>query len=309
MRRRVCDFGADHSFADAAKKLKEHYDIDVPVDIIRKITECQAAEIKALEEQGFFQKEAQAQAVVIGEMDGTMVPIVEIDRTKVEGKKDRRKCRILKYREARLSLAFKPGSRERKYAATFGDAKETGVQLKKCVSRIGMDGRTKIHCVGDGATWIADQVEEQFGSNGKYLIDLYHMCEYLSDAAKICAPNDASGWISKQKDRFKENRFDQVLDDLKPHIEATNDENEERPVNDCYRYIDNRRDQLDYKSAIENELPIGSGEIESAHRYVIQKRLKIAGAWWSEINAENMLALRTCRANDDWGSYWKVATG
>jgi hypothetical protein len=31
-------------------------------------------------------------------------------------------------------------------------------------------------------------------------------------------------------------------------------------------------------------LPIGSGEIESAHRYVIQNRLKIAGAWWKMEN-------------------------
>jgi hypothetical protein len=27
-------------------------------------------------------------------------------------------------------------------------------------------------------------------------------------------------------------------------------------------------------------LPIGSGEIESAHRYVAQQRLKRPGAWW-----------------------------
>jgi hypothetical protein len=29
-------------------------------------------------------------------------------------------------------------------------------------------------------------------------------------------------------------------------------------------------------------LPIGSGEIESAHRYVFQTRLKIAGGWWTD---------------------------
>jgi len=46
------------------------------------------------------------------------------------------------------------------------------------------------------------------------------------------------------------------------------------------------------------------GEIESAHRYVIQERLKIAGAWWKEDNAQNMLGLRTIRANNDWDDYW-----
>ena len=48
------------------------------------------------------------------------------------------------------------------------------------------------------------------------------------------------------------------------------------------------------------QLPIGSGEIESAHRYVIQERLKLPGAWWQKTTAQQMLALRTCRANQEW---------
>ncbi|HAY28077.1 MAG TPA: ISKra4 family transposase, partial [Candidatus Accumulibacter sp.] len=49
----------------------------------------------------------------------------------------------------------------------------------------------------------------------------------------------------------------------------------------------------------------GSGEIESAHRYVIQDRLKRAGAWWKLKNAKHMLALRVCRANQEWDRYWQ----
>ena len=52
------------------------------------------------------------------------------------------------------------------------------------------------------------------------------------------------------------------------------------------------------------ELPIGSGEVESGHKHVLQKRLKIAGAWWREPNVEFMLQLRTVRANGDWDKYW-----
>ena len=52
------------------------------------------------------------------------------------------------------------------------------------------------------------------------------------------------------------------------------------PVRACYRYLNNRPDPLGYQGAIKKGLPIGSGEIESAHRYVIQKRLKLLAAWW-----------------------------
>ena len=46
------------------------------------------------------------------------------------------------------------------------------------------------------------------------------------------------------------------------------------------------------------------GGVESAHKHVLQKQLKIAGAWWLERNAERRLQLRTVRANGDWGRYW-----
>jgi len=39
-------------------------------------------------------------------------------------------------------------------------------------------------------------------------------------------------------------------------------------------------------------------------RHVIQQRLKVAGCWWKETNAEAMLGLRVARANHLWGSYW-----
>ena len=41
---------------------------------------------------------------------------------------------------------------------------------------------------------------------------------------------------------------------------------------------------------------MGSGEVESAHRYVLQKRLKISGAWWDINQAKSMIALRVKRA-------------
>ena len=54
-------------------------------------------------------------------------------------------------------------------------------------------------------------------------------------------------------------------------------------------------------------LPIGSGEIESSNRSVVQTRLKLPGAWWKPEYAHDMLNLRTLRANGEWGQYWKAA--
>jgi hypothetical protein len=62
--------------------------------------------------------------------------------------------------------------------------------------------------------------------------------------------------------------------------------------------------KLDYQAALAQDLPIGSGEIESAHRYIIQQRLKLTGAWWTPDNVDSMLALRIIRANNKRDEYW-----
>lgn len=73
----------------------------------------------------------------------------------------------------------------------------------------------------------------------------------------------------------------------------------------CHRYLSNRLEHLAYQGALAKGLPIGSEEIESAHRYVVQQRLKRPGAWWTPDNAETMLALRVTRANGQWPIYWQ----
>jgi hypothetical protein len=145
-------------------------------------------------------------------------------------------------------------------------------------------------------------MERQFGSQCKYHVDFFHVCDYLA-AAKVCAANDP-GWMERQKDYLKTDRLPEVLAALAPFQEPDSVSSEEAPIRGCHRYLTNRPGQFDYQAAIQAGLPIGSGEVESAHRYVIQKRLKLPGAWWKPENAQAMLNLRVTRANGGWNRYW-----
>lgn len=112
--------------------------------------------------------------------------------------------------------------------------------------------------------------------------------------------------MEQQKQRLKENQTDAVLDSLRPFLEDDTVADTDAPVRACYRYMINRPGQFDYQTALQTGLPMGLGEIESAHRYIMQARLKIAGAWWNRANAAKMLALRVARANGHWDSYWQA---
>lgn len=308
LQRAMVDFGADNPFAGAANKLKEHYGIEVPISAVRTTTEAHGESMRKNTPLPTDMPDRPGVAQLIAELDGSMIPEVEISPAgKDEPQVDRRKARKVKWTEARLCLAHEPGSVTPVFGASLavlGGPDEAGVQLLNCAIRAGAGTATKLHCVGDGAQWIAEQVELRFGLQGRYLVDLYHVCEYLAPAAERIAGKDKQSWMNKQKQKMKENRSREVLHDLRAFLEDDTVADSDAPVRACHRYIRNRPNQFDYQAALQSGLPIGSGEVESAHRYVIQARLKLSGAWWKIDNAAKMLALRVTRANDNWNAYW-----
>ncbi len=304
----MVDFGADVPFAKASTKLKEHYGIEVPVSAIRAVTEKHGAVALAREKQGSPLPDRPGVAVLIAEADGSMVPVVETAEAankKEEERIDRRKTRKLDWREVRLCMVHQPGSVTPIFGATTGSVDKAGERLWECSIEAGAGIHTKMHGVGDGASWITNQLDLRFGPQAKYLIDFSHLCGYLSAAAKVIAGKDEAAWMHEKKIWLKDNRWRDILEILRPHLESETVKDPDAPVRACYRYISNRPDFLDYKGALSAGLPIGSGEIESAHRYVIQVRLKIAGAWWKMENVAKMIALRVMRINGHWEEYWE----
>jgi len=300
LQRRLTDFGAEKSFARAAGQVKEHYGFEISPTTVRRVSQAQGQRLHGHPE--FLQGEAAAEpkAQLIVEADGTMIPVVTTDPTQAI---DQRKTRKTAWKEARLSLVQEQGAAHPIFGANTGSPEQVGEQMAHCATRVGWDAHTRIHGVGDGAPWIADQVDGVFGAQGRYLIDFYHLCEYLAAASKSCS-SDPRGWYEIQKDRFLSGRKEAVLEALAPHIEPSSVDEQNAPVRVCNRYIRNRPGQFDYPGALRSGLPIGSGRNEGAHRYVIQERLKLSGAWWKIDNADKMLALRVTRINGNWEKYW-----
>lgn len=280
--------------------MHEHYGVTIATSRVRRITQKHA---RAFHQQKEFKQSIAKNNnadIIIAETDGGMVPVVKIDPTAT----DKRKGKTLEWNEAKICLAHAQGSTDIAYGGTFsGGVDELGCELKQCATAVGLNAKRRLHVVGDGATWISNQIEEHFGTQGTYLIDFYHACDYLAAAAKACSAQP-SAWLDQQKSALKTNQYKLVLAALLPHIEPHDIPDTDAPVRKTYRYLHNRRHQLDYQSAIAQELPIGSGEIESAHRYLVQQRLKRPGAWWSPDNVDAMLALRIGRFNHRWHDYW-----
>lgn len=300
LRRVLSDFGAEHSFVQAAARVKEHYGFEITPSAVRQSTleAAQRAEV-ILEEkyrQPFRVLPEKGEKAVVAQADGTMICTVAAGKRK--GKRPR------SWNEMRLVAAQSQGNSQAIYGATFGSVEEAGRAWAHCVRDAGWGLNTRIHVVADGAPWIALQAAEVFGEQHRLLCDFYHASEYLAAASKTCAPTRSESWRRTQQKRLKGSACTRVIEELARHLEPPGTPEPEAPVQNAHRYLSNRADSLDYKSALDHGLPIGSGLIESGHRHVLHARLKKAGTSWLPQTAQSLAQLRVLRANNLWSSLW-----
>jgi hypothetical protein len=277
----------------AAARMKEHHGVDINISAVRNITEFHAERAKNLIDA--FSPASQASKQMTMELDGEMVSLVEYEESG-----DRRKHKKNFWSELRIGVAQNHGEVSWKYANSFKNPDHLGDRMLAIMKKMGLGEHTKVHGIGDGALWISEQGERIAGVNYKHTIDLFHLCEYLSNAIAWTENNEVE--VKRLKNLFEEGKAKQVMQELR---DRQNQYPNHEGLKSCVRYIENRPGQFEYKKAKELGLPIGSGKVESSHRSLIQKRLKKPGTWWLKRNAEKMADLRTVRANDCWNLLWQ----
>jgi hypothetical protein len=297
VQRALTDFGADDAFAQAAAKFSEHYGVDVSVHRVRTITLGHAAQMAGQIPAPSRALPAKGVDVLLAEADGCLVPTVAILDAPPGG--DRRKYRRTEWKELRLVAARGSQSAQTHYGATLLGVESAGDLWETTARAAGRGLNTRVHGVGDGAPWIAAQCLRRFGPKVGYLLDLYHVCDYLA----AVWPGDRQT-VQTHRDHLKAGKVDKVLSALRQREEPADTPDELAPARCALRYLENRPDQLDYPAAVHAELPVGSGLIESGNRHVLQRRLKLPGAWWLPTNAHLMAHLRTIRANGTFHAYW-----
>jgi len=296
----LTDFGCEHSFARAAESVQEHYGFEIGSSAVRTVTLENAQRARKTLQKQYSQPFRILPEIgsehVIAQTDGTMICTVGPGKRK--GKRPR------EWKEMRLVAAQAKGSTAPVYAATMDTVNETGRRWGHCARDAGWGANSQIHAVGDGAEWIRLQSREVFGKQGTFLCDFFHVSEYLGAAAITCRPAKPDPWRRTQQKRLRRGALSKVIDELQPHLEPEETPKEEAPVRNCHRYLSNRVDCLDYPRALQLDLPIGSGMIESGHRHVLHSRLKKAGAAWLPDHADQIANLRVMRANRKWATLW-----
>ena len=129
------------------------------------------------------------------------------------------------------------------------------------------------------------------------ILDYYHVCEHLHQFASSIFTDQVAlkKWTDKQKGPLLQSKVTKVIGNIK----RKNCESKDAlSIINYYTTNAYRMDYQRYKNI--GAGIVGSGAIESAHRTVVQKRMKQSGQRWSNKGAQNMLNLRVLSMNKQW---------
>ena len=177
-----------------------------------------------------------------------------------------------------------------------------GKDLALASSRIPQD-RVRIALLGDGADWLWKHMTACF-PEGREILDYYHCAEHIHKVGKVQYGEgtlEALEWVESTITRLFFAEVNQVIGGLRrmqPKNETAREE-----IRKLIGYLQNNRRKIHYRSDRKGGYPIGSGGIESAHKFISHTRLKRSGAWWIRENGNAMLRIRCALYN---GTYDRV---
>lgn len=269
--------------------LEKFIDIQVSASQVYLVTDCYG---KAAEKEVNVCRSLEPvkkEEVLYVEADGSML------LTRDEG-----------WKEVKVGRMFTSGScidpngklswiRHSQYVAHLGNSKDFTKQMDTLIESYGRLGKRLVF-IADGGTWIKNWIEDAF-PEALSILDYYHVCEHLHEFARTIFSDEAAlkKWTDKQKELLLQSKVTKVISNIKKQ----NSESEDAlSIINYYTTNAHRMDYQQYKNI--GAGIIGSGAIESAHRTVVQKRMKQSGQRWSMEGAQNMLNLRVLSMNKQW---------
>ena len=319
--RALVDFGSEEAFIPASKRFREHYKYDIGSSAVSRVTKQTAQEaMKYVEDKlseagknySDVEKEESVETVkeMLVELDGCEIRTAElsikedsIETTPVYN--NPKKEKIIKWRDVRIGSARPLETASKIYVGKMASYPEVVRQLFNASILNGMSPKTKVIGVADGGIGLYEELKNQF-TNMQFILDKPHLKDHLYDTAEELgiAKNERAAWVKPRLKAISNGDVGRIWKELKDKYACCPNKRLKRLIG----YINRFFDALNYKDFKEKGYPIGSGEVESAHKYVPQKRMKLPGACWHPDTINPMLALRILRANAWWGDFWNERT-
>jgi len=316
--RALSDFGIEESFGQAAKRFKEHYGYEIDPSTIRRVTHEKARQAQSFVEEklrdagdhyGDVHYAAPAEQVLV-ELDGCEIRTAQLqpiegctETTAVRG--NPKKEKLIEWREVRIGLARPMDSVSKLYVGQM-EKYPVVVEDLFCASVLqGMTPTSRVVAVADGGNGLREELESQF-HNLQFILDKTHLKDHLYETAEELgiSREQRPNWVIPKLEAISDGKAAEIKAELEEQFRICPNDRLRRLIGYIARFID----ALNYGDFKAKGYPIGSGEVESAHKSIPQKRLKIPGASWHSDSVNPLVAMRVLRANNWWENFWERGT-
>ena len=190
---------------------------------------------------------------------------------------------------------------QRRLVAVLGDIDALKPRLWLEALRQGIQSAPQVVWLSDGGRGLWRLFEERFAGHARGILDFYHAAQQLWKGAAAWLDGrttQARRWFGWARHRLRHGMPDGVLADLVDALDVEGlPETARETVRTVYAYLQRHREHINYDMYKELGLPLGSGMVESACKWLIQQRFKGVGMRWSEDGFNHLLHLRLAWVN------------
>jgi len=285
LERRILDLAVNSTYRECVERFRMHYGREFSENLFRKVVERVGKRMGEADEQKLYElaapppllKATHERLTVI--TDGSMLP-------GLGGL----------WREAKLAVLLRNDEKSpSRIVAHWGCQEGFRAKLKAAMAAERAVRYEEIVWIGDGAkgNWTLSY-ELAVGRHSTEILDWIHAVENGVKCGRALL-GEQSPWLELWKRRIEQllgsGKINTLIHELMDCMESVSDAGLEA-INALVGYYRNNASRMNYPEYRQRGLPIGSGQVESAHRYTLQRRMKLSGQHWSDLHGQRMVALR-----------------
>lgn len=199
----------------------------------------------------------------------------------------------------------------RRLVAVLGSIDDLSPRLWLEATRQGILSAKTVVWLCDGGRGFWRLFRDRFEKHAQGILDFYHAAQNLWKGAKAWLDGRTKRsrqWFAQARRKLRRGKANEVLADIQAALALEGlPDSARKTLQNLYDYLDTHRDHIDYARFKELGLPIGSGLVESACKWLIQQRFKGVGMRWSEDGFNHLLHLRLAWVNGRFDDLFALA--
>lgn len=292
MERRILDFGINDTFESVAERWSIHYPTTISSNLVRRVVDrvglrCEGAYSEESLQRACREKSEDLPQLLVVATDGSML------LTREEGWKEA-KVGVVARGDCIREEKQRSRVEEARYVAVLGGQAAFKRSLAAALAVERADEVPTVVWLGDGAkgNWTT---ANELCPLAIQVLDIPHAVHWGVECGKAMLGECHAAlplWEERIRQLIQADSPDAAIAELMECLPLTSSEEQLAALDDVIGYYRSNEKRMRYRTFRTLGLPLGSGIVESAHRHVLQVRMKRAGQRWGMERARRMVRLR-----------------